>query len=168
MVNKDLILKLDAARDVADVFEVVKAAVRDALGRSRAGLMLGLSPLGFASQGFVGAYHQMGSNLIVMNATLLKRIEQQSPDRLIPYTFHLLLHEYLHSLGVVDEPRTRATALLVSTEIFGDEHIVTKIADNFEAFLPGLAHPGEGYQPPASADVTLIQGFDREATRYIG
>lgn len=164
----EFVQMLENARDVGDIFEVVKASVRESLGRSRAGLMLGLSALGFSSQGFVGAYHQVGSNLIVMNSTLLRRIEQENPDALKHYTFHLLLHEYLHSLGILEEERARAVAFVVSKEAFGEDHPVTQIADSFEAFLPNLVYPGEGFQPPQSADITLVPGFDRESTSYIG
>ena len=121
---------LEKAREVGDIFEIVKQSVRESLGRSRAGLMLGLSPLGWSPQGFVGAYHQVGSNLIVMNSSLLKRISKESPDKLKYYTYHLLLHEYLHSLGILDEGRVRAVTLMVSSEIFGEKHMVTKIAEN--------------------------------------
>lgn len=156
------------ATDVGDVFDVVKAAVRESLGRGRAGLMLGLAPLGFAQEGFIGAYHQVGSNLIVMNANLLKKIEQENPEQLKNYTFHLLLHEYLHSLGIVDEERCRAVTELVSKETFGEDHIIAKIAENFEAFLPNMKYAEHNFQPPNQADITLVPGFDKDGTRYIG
>lgn len=160
--------RLETAQDFADIFDIVKDAVRSALGRSRAGLMLGLSPLGFAQQGFIGAYHQVGSNLIVMNSSLLKRIQKDKPEMMNYYIFHLLMHEYLHSLGVLDEARTRAVTYMVSKEVFGMGHMVTKIAEKFEAFLPNLVYPGESYKPPDAADITLIPGFDKEGTSYIG
>jgi len=160
--------RLEGAREVGDVFELVKEAVRESLGRGRAGLMLGLAPLGFSPQGFIGAYHQMGSNLIVMNSSLLKRIEQESPSHLKYYTFHLLLHEYLHSLGIAEEERARAVTFIVSRDSFGEDHVVTKIAEKFESFLPNLVYPGEGFNPPEHADITLIPGFDKDGTRYIG
>ena len=160
--------RLQDAGDVGDIFELVKSAVHESLGRSRAGLMLGLSSLGFAPQGFIGAYHQIGSNLIVMNASLLKKIEAEKPERLKEYTFHLLLHEYLHSLGVVDEERCRVLTFIVSKDCFGEKHIVTKIADSFESYLPNLQYPSAEFQPPEEAYITLIPGFDKDGTRYIG
>lgn len=167
-MDKEIISSLERAEHVGDVFELVKLAVREALSRSRAGLMLGLSPLGFSPDGFIGAYHQVGSNLIVMNSSLIQRIQKEKPEMLNAYTFHLLLHEYLHSLGIVEEERCRAVTYVVSNEIFGEDHVVTKIAEKFEQFLPDLHYLGEGYQPPQEAYITLVQGFDRDGTRYIG
>ncbi|MBI4181352.1 MAG: hypothetical protein HY520_00080 [Candidatus Aenigmarchaeota archaeon] len=164
----DFANRLEGAKDIADVFEVVKAAVRESLGKSRAGLMLGLSPLGFAPEGFIGAYHQPGSNLIVMNSSLLRKIQEERPEKFRAYAFHLLLHEYLHSLGMVEEERCRAAAWHISRECFGEGHLASRIAEKFEAFLPQLRHAGGDYQPPQEALVTLVPGFDREATSYIG
>lgn len=159
---------LENASEVGDIFELVKRCVHEVLGRSRAGLMLGLSPLGFSPQGFIGAYHQVGSNLIVMNSSLLGKIGEERPEMLKYYTFHLLLHEYLHSLGILDEGRARGVTYIVSKEAFGEDHIVTRIAGNFEAYLPNLMFPGDNFRPPETADITLIQGFDRDGTSYIG
>jgi hypothetical protein len=163
----DFATRLEQAKEIGDIFILVKETVRESLNRGRAGIMLGLSPLGFSPNGFIGAYHQLGSNLIVMNSTLLNKIGEEKPSMLRYYSFHLLLHEYLHSLGIVDEGRARAMTYLVSKENFGEEHIVTKIAENFEKFLPNAKHPGE-LNPPETANITLIPGFDKEGTDYIG
>jgi len=49
-------------------FELVKEAVRKSEGRSRAGLMLGLQELGSSMIGFIGAYYQIASNIIIVNS----------------------------------------------------------------------------------------------------
>lgn len=90
-------------KDLIDTFESVKEVVRKTAGRSRAGLMLGLQELGTFPNGFVGAYYPINSNLIVMNKTPLRRIKETNPHLLEPYSFHVLLHEYIHSLGIIDE-----------------------------------------------------------------
>lgn len=168
MEEFDFSERLERSREVSEIFDLVKESVREALGRSRAGLMLGLSPLGFTPTGFIGAYHQVGSNLIVMNSSLLQKISAEKPEMLKYYTYHLLLHEYLHSLGIVDEARTRTITYIVSKESFGEGHIVTEIAENFEKFLPNLKYPQQEFQPPDQAHITLVPGFDREGTNYIG
>src|SRR2546422_4295463 len=63
----DFNAKLDQARTLADVFELVKRAVEAVLGRTRAGLMLALADLGNHPQGFLGAFYPVASNVIVMN-----------------------------------------------------------------------------------------------------
>ncbi len=159
--------RLERAEKVGEIFQLVKDCVRHSLGRGRAGLMLGLSPLGFGSQGFIGAYHQLGSNLIVMNSSLLGSIGGEEPSILKHYIFHLLLHEYLHSLGIAEEGRVRALTYTVSRDVLGEGHVATSIAKSFESYLPKLRYPGQEFQPPEHASVTLVPEFDSEGTSYI-
>jgi hypothetical protein len=49
--------RLDRARDLVDIFEIVKDAVRSRLGLSRGGLMLGLAELGGQPDGWVGGFY---------------------------------------------------------------------------------------------------------------
>src|SRR5207247_1000903 len=99
----DFNAKLEQARTLADVFELVKRAVEAVLGRTRAGLMLALADLGNHPQGFLGAFYPVASNVIVMNKVPLLRIQETNPQLYKPYAFYVLLHEYLHSVGFVDE-----------------------------------------------------------------
>lgn len=45
---------VDAARDYTDLFRLVKLVVERGLRKSRAGIMLGLAPLGLSPSGFFG------------------------------------------------------------------------------------------------------------------
>ena len=92
---------LDDSKTLADIFEVVKRAVMEFKGRTRSGLMLALSDLGNRPNGFFGGFFQVGSNIIVMNRIPLARIKETKPDLYKPYAFHVLLHEYLHTLNTV-------------------------------------------------------------------
>src|SRR3989442_5472301 len=74
--SMDFRLKLDQARTLADVFELVKRAVETVLGRTRAGLMLALADLGNHPQGFLGAFYPVATNVIVMNKVPLLRIQE--------------------------------------------------------------------------------------------
>src|SRR5205807_5093981 len=96
--------RLDHSFDFSDVFVLVKRSVKSSLGRRRVGLMLGLADL----PDYIGAFHQMGSNFIVMNRSLLDQVTKLAKDRryLNAYVFYTLLHEYLHTLGYVDEGRS--------------------------------------------------------------
>jgi len=109
--------RLEKAKDLADIFEIVKDAVRARLGTSRGGLMLGLAELGGAPDGWVGGLYPVATNVIVMNKGPLARIMEASPELYKPYCFHILLHEYIHAIGYMDEALTRRKALEISEEL---------------------------------------------------
>ena len=167
MSHKAFLHRYEEAGRVEEIFELVKDAVRDSLARERAGLMLGLSDLGIAAKGFVGGYHQMGSNAIILNSSVLRRISRASPDNLKPYAFSVLLHEYLHTLGILDEARTRLLTYKICMDHFGEEHAVTMISKEFEKTAMKLVKEG-GPENPGNYDVTFVEGFDKAETGYIG
>jgi len=158
---------LDKAWTLADIFEVVKAAVEQRMRRSRAGLMLGLANLGNHPQGWFGAFYPVGTNIIVMNRVPMQRIKETDPTLYKPYVFHVLLHEYLHSLGYLDEEHVRQMALDISLELFGMDHPATRIAANPMAFFPNLVYPSVNWQPE-DVNIELVDGFDRSSVGYIG
>jgi hypothetical protein len=127
--------------------------------------MLGLQELGASLSGFVGAYYPVTSNIIVVNKTPLKRITETNTKMLKPYIFHILLHEYLHSLGFIDENITRIKTYQISKNYFGDKHIVTKLATNMEQFFPYIVYPIHGWLPQhQSSEIEIIKGFDISST----
>lgn len=156
--------RLDSAEDLADIFEIVKLAVRNTTGRERSGLMLGLANLGGGPQGFVGAFYPVATNIIVMNTLPLKRIKETDPALYKPYVFHILLHEYLHTLGIIDESATRRKAYEISLRLFGKEHPVTQFAADLSRFVPKLVYPVYGWQPSEDYRLELVEGFDRSST----
>ena len=162
--NKSFDTKLEQAKDIPSIFELVKQAVRKSEGMERSGLMLGLSNLGGGPQGFVGAFYPVATNIIVMNTMPLVRIKQTDPRLYKPYVFHILLHEYLHSLGIIDEEATRAKALEISKKVFGDEHAATAIAADLSRFMPNLVYPVYGWKPEHEPKLELVKGFDRSST----
>jgi len=121
-----------------NTFEEVKNVVQHHQQRSRAGLMLGLQELGASLSGFIGVYYPVASNIIVINKTPLRRINQTKPALLPPYSFHVLLHEYIHSLGFLDEQATRQMTRNISKDQFGSDHVITKLASNMEEYFPNL------------------------------
>lgn len=156
--------RLDSAGDLADIFEIVKLAVRKTTGKERAGLMLGLANLGGGPQGFVGAFYPVATNIIVMNSLPLKRIRETDPALYKPYVFHILLHEYLHTLGIIDEAATRQKAFEISLKLFGKDHPVTQFAADLSRFVPKLVYPIYGWQPTEDYRLELVEGFDRSST----
>lgn len=155
---------LAGAKDLPDIFEVVKAAVRSATGKERSGLMLGMANLGGGADGLVGAFHPLTTNIIVMNSLPLKRIEETDPTLYKPYVFHILLHEYLHTLGIIDEEATRKKTLEVSEKTFGKDHPATQLAAGLSRFLPNRVYPVYGWKPQGDLRMELVKGFDRSAT----
>ncbi len=157
----------EAAVTLPDMFEVVKDLVECELGRHRAGLMLGFVDLGISHGGFVGAYFVVGGNAIVVNRTALAAIRSRQPDLVKPYQFYLLLHEFLHAVGILDEAECRGTAAVLSARAFGDGHAVTRIARDFGAIFREIIQPGYGYVPPEDTSIEIIAGFDRSSVNYI-
>ena len=157
---------LKNAKSLADIFEVVKRAVEHDVGYTRGGLMLALADLGNHPQGFIGAFFPIGTNIIVMNKVPLARIKETQPDLYPYYAFHVLLHEYLHSLGFINESQCRNKVLQISISLFGEEHVVTQIARGFEKFFPNLVYPDVAWQPQ-ELNLELVQGFDRGNASYI-
>lgn len=168
-MDKNFPGRLESTKDIVDIFEVVKDATRESIGNSRGGLMLGLADLGNHPKGFFGAFFTVGTNIIVMNKIPLQRIEETQPELCKPYTFIILLHEYLHSLGYIDERVVRRMVYKISKEHFGRDHLTTRIAANISRFVPSLAYPDIAWSPPGNLKIDLVDGFDRSsATSYIG
>ncbi|MCX6778272.1 MAG: hypothetical protein NT157_05315 [Candidatus Micrarchaeota archaeon] len=151
------------SRELIEVFEEVKEAVRRQEGAHRAGLMLGLQEMGAGPAGFVGGYYPVSSNVIVMNKTPLRRIRETNPSLLRPYSFHILLHEYIHSLGVLDEEATRRKTYEVSRKCFGENHPATQLSLDIHRFFPNLVYPFSGWEPKGEMSVELIKGFDKSS-----
>lgn len=153
---------LEASRDFGDVFIIVKKVVKRFLGLRRTGLLLYLGDLPLN----VGAYHMVGSNGIVLNRRTLTLVSESSKSKMEVngYIFTLLLHEYLHSLGYVDEEEVKGLVLELTRRAFGDDHQVTELAVTgpLKRF-PSLKIPPEG--EPES--LTLIKDFEKEDKIYI-
>jgi hypothetical protein len=157
---------LDGARNLADIFELVKRAVERDVGYARGGLMLGLADLGNHPQGFIGAFYPIATNVIVMNKVPLARIKETNPELYRAYAFHVLLHEYLHSVGYIDEGQCRQKVYEISGQLFGADHPVTRIAEDVTKFFPSLVYPDAAWQPE-ELRIELVEGFDRGNTGYI-
>jgi len=118
--------QLETAENFGDIFEIVKKSVKAQLGQERAGLMLVLADLPIE----LGAFHGLGTNQIVMNRALLTRVIASGHPRthINSFVYSILLHEYLHSLGVVDEREVRQLVHIISSKTFGLEHPASTIA----------------------------------------
>ncbi|VVB68612.1 Uncharacterised protein [uncultured archaeon] len=158
--------RLEEARSLADIFEVVKSLVSNSIGKSRGGLMLGMADLGNHPQGFFGGFFTTGSNVIVLNKIPLQRIKETRPELYKPYVFHVLLHEYIHSLGYLDESLVKSKVYKITREALGEEHLATRIAANAEGFIKHLAYPDMAWKPD-DVGLELVKDFDRSSVSYI-
>lgn len=168
--------RVDSARDYTEIFTLVKRLVERELGKSRAGIMLGLAGLGLSPNAFFGGYFVLGSNAIVLNRDVLRYVQANQPHLHNAYAFHVLLHEYLHTLGYFSEDDVRPIAWELSEAALGPAHHATRIA---RAMVPGehaeppeffknLVYPQFGWAPSRRPDIEIVKGFDPDATPYIG
>jgi hypothetical protein len=158
--------KINESTSIPDIFEIVKEVVWKTIKRSRAGLELGLAELGCLPQGLLGAYYVSGSNMIVMNQTPLRRIQETDPKLLNPYIFSILLHEYLHSLGYFDEKYVKQLTYDISRKNFGENNVITELTKDLKKFFPNIVYP-EG-SPKLDGPVKKVKDFDKSSIRYIG
>ena len=158
--------RLDEAKSLADIFEVVKSLVLNSTGKCRGGLMLGMANLGNHPQGFFGGFFTTGTNVIVLNKIPLQRIKETRPELYKPYVFHVLLHEYIHSLGYLDEADVKSRVFAITREALGEEHLAAQIAGNANEFIKHLAYPDVTWKAEDEG-LELVQGFDRSSVSYI-
>jgi hypothetical protein len=163
---KDPIRRYDEARSIPDLYEIVKDVVERELGSHRAGIMLCITDLGIGPAGFVGAMFTLGTNAIIVNRQALDMVKAERPDLYKPYVFHILLHEYLHSVGVIDEAETRTKAYVISENAMGHAHPTTKIASDFESILRSLSISLH-MRPPQDESMQILEQFDRSSVSYI-
>ena len=145
------------------IFEMVKAATEQSLRMHRAGLTLVLGDI----PNSVGAYHEMGSNAIVMNRNILRMVEQlaKSRSKRNSYVFMILLHEYLHSLGYTSDRKVRELGKQITDEFLGRRHVAGDMAIRpLDQFFPDLEKLS-GFRD--KGEYQTIHRFDSSSTSYI-
>lgn len=132
--------------------------------------MLGLADLGMSRGYFVGAFHPVGSNIIVVNRTPLDTALQTKDKRIFnAYCFHLFLHEYLHSLGYIDEDEVRELTCELCRLALGSNHPATKMAENgITTYFPKVAYlPLDDYSNRSRRGLSEMELVDLETPDYI-
>ncbi len=160
--------KLEQAKNISEIFKLVKSVVRDLIGKERPGLMIGLSELDGRSGMFIGAFYPVGSNLIVINTIPLAVIQNSKPELFKSYCFHVLLHEYLHTIGILDESYNKDVTSLISEKAFGENHPITLIAKDFNRVFPEITYLTSQYRSSQDSRIRIVENIDEESTRYIG
>ena len=154
--------ELKEAKGFDDVFKLVKRAAEEKLGLHRAGLTLILADLPIQ----ILAQHQIGSNAILMNINVLDVVSRGAEDKvdLNSYLFVVLLHEYLHSLGMVSEDQVRKFVIEVVEYAFGEDHPARKVAMNpiggLDLRMSFIEHTRN--------EPSLVRDFDRDSMPFIG
>jgi hypothetical protein len=155
--------KLASAGGFDEVFELVKKAVDHVLGVHRAGLTLVLGDI----PNQIGAYHEMGSNAIVMNRNIMKIVwrSTRSKQRRNAYTFMILLHEYLHTLGFEDDGQVRELSRKITDAYIGKGHIAAEMAVSpLDRFFPEI---NQYAMFRDNGSFETIRKFDSSSTSYI-
>jgi hypothetical protein len=154
--------KLRNLKDFDEVFEFVKYSVNIIYEMKRAGLSLMLHKMPTR----VGAYHVLGSNVIAINSILLGLVREYSASNLEynSYLFTVLLHEYLHSFGILEEHKVRQMCLDLCEKFFGQKYMVTAIAKDPLKIFPQLGSVNYGR---FENEYKLIKNFDNSNQTYI-
>jgi hypothetical protein len=158
--NGNKILQLT---DFNQAFELVKSAVEDKFKMHRAGLSLILQGLPTN----LGAYHVLGSNLIIVNKRILAIIKKyKSHEEYNSYLFMVLAHEYLHSFGIIDEWQVRKMTYDLISSLVGGDHIATKMAryQPWELFPELSLFSNNSFE----GKFEIIKNFDKTTQSYIG
>lgn len=155
--------KIANLKDFDETFELVKTVVLQKFKLHRAGLSLILQMMPSS----LGAYHMLGSNAIVVNTYLLTTLKRivKSTEEYNSYIFMVLSHEYLHSLGIVDENTVRQMTFELCKWMLGNDHTATKMAKNGpSAIYPELRSL---MQSQFGRDFQVVKNFDRSNQTYI-
>jgi len=155
--------RLEKAQGYSEVWEIIKDTVEYSLGEHRVGMMLFLDDLPLQ----LGAYHPLGTNNIVLNRTLVQIVEAatQSKRLVNAFVYSLLVHEYLHALGHVSEAEVRPLVYQISKDCFGDDHVVTRLAEKSPwALLRGI--PLGRIEAPRRV-IEIVKDFEKSDQKYI-
>lgn len=163
--------RLSQLKDFNGAFELVKMAVNEKFKMHRAGLSLILQGL----PNNLGAYHVLGSNMIIINRRILDIIrKRKSHEEYNSYLFMVLAHEYLHSFGVVNELQVRNMTYDLCKSLLGEDHIASIMA----RYQPWAVFPELNVYQNNNDDSTnginsfersfeIVKNFDKSTQSYI-
>ena len=149
--------------DFNEAFELVKSTVEARYKMHRAGLSLILQVMPTN----LGAYHVLGSNLIIANKRILDIIKKyKSNEEYNSYLFMVLVHEYLHSFGIIDELQVRKMTYTLIASLVGEDHMATSMA----RYQPWSLFPELNlfHNNSFEQKFEVIRNFDKTTQSYIG
>ncbi len=148
-------------KDFNETFEFVKFAVEARFNMHRAGISLVLQGLPTT----LGAYHVLGSNLIIINRRILAMIKARKLLEYNSYLFTVLGHEYLHSFGIVSELEVRRMIFSLCLSMFGEDHIASIMARYGPWYVFPDLNLDYKYEPEQTYET--IRDFDKTTQSYI-
>ncbi|MBD0360888.1 MAG: hypothetical protein ICV56_09290 [Nitrososphaeraceae archaeon] len=149
--------------DFNEAFELVKSTVEARYKMHRAGLSLVLQVMPTN----LGAYHVLGSNLIIANKRILDIIKKyKSSEEYNSYLFMVLVHEYLHSFGIIDELQVRKMTYTLIASLVGEDHMATSMA----RYHPWSLFPELNlfHNNSFEQKFEIVRNFDKTTQSYIG
>ena len=149
--------------DFNEAFELVKSTVETRYKMHRAGLSLILQVMPTN----LGAYHVLGSNLIIANKRILDIIKKyKSREEYNSYLFMVLVHEYLHSFGIIDELQVRKMTYTLIASLVGEDHMATSMA----RYQPWSLFPELNlfHNNSFEQKFEVVRNFDKTTQSYIG
>jgi hypothetical protein len=155
--------RIDEVEGYSGIWEIVKDTVKVTLGQHRLGMLLFLDDLPLR----LGAYHQLGTNNIVLNRSLVNIVESVTKSKKLvnAFVYSILTHEYIHALGYISEAEVRSLVHDVSKKCFGENHIVTTLAEKTPwILLKGI--PLNRTAMPKQA-MELVKDLEKPNQRYI-
>jgi len=154
---------IDDAEGFSGIWEIVRDTVKTCIGKHRLGMLLFLDDLPL----HLGAYHQLGTNNIVLNRSLINIVEAVTKSKKLvnAFVYSILTHEYLHALGHISEAEVRSLVYDISKQCFGEGHIFTTLAEKTPwSLLKGI--PLNGITLPKQA-MEIVKDFEKPNQRYI-
>ena len=104
-------------------------------------------------------------DLILKETGVMYTVTTKSKQNVNAFTYGLLAHEYLHALGHMSEGEVRRLVHRVACECFGENHIVTELAEKSPwALLNGA--PVDGLAAP-KRPMEIVKDFDKPNQSYI-
>lgn len=155
--------KIARLKGFEDAFELVKSAISTKFKMHRAGLSLILQVM----PNNLGAYHILGSNVIVVNRYVLYVIKNlsKSTEEYNSYLFMVLAHEYLHSFGIMDENVVRQMTYNLCMSLLGESHAATLMAkEDPSSLFPQLKMLP---QSKFEREYEIVKDFDKKNQSYI-
>lgn len=166
--NRGFAKRLKDSKTLAEIFELVKDAVYHTMGHKRPGLMLGLIEIAAEQRKSIGGFYPLGSNFIIINKAPLRKIMEKNKRLYQPYVFHMLLREYMHSFGIMDETLLRQNVKNISEALFGKSHVVTALSTKFNKFFPDIIYSApEDYVKQENTGIEMVDNFDSSSASYL-
>jgi hypothetical protein len=138
--------------DYSGLYKLMSRIVKTILNKEHPKILLGLLNLGFSREQLLGGFFLKGTNEIYLNKTALTIMKREiSYDQYKAYLFYLLLHEYLHAIGYLDEEYTRELTSTILANVFPRGHILERIATKgLQTILP---YNFQGVVQPEAEDI---------------